>query len=234
MAVRADPYDFPFDGDLRSGTTAVVVIDMQKDFCMSGGFFDAMGYDVAPMMAVVPPIRRVLDAARGAGYPVIHTRQGRRADLSDVPEVARFRSRNGGAEIGAEGPLGRFMIRNEEGFQIIDELQPVAGEPVIDKAGNGAFYATDLELVLRAQGVTNLVFTGITTDVCVHTTIREAVDRAFDCLLLEDCCAATVDTNHVAALSMIKQEGGCFGCVGTAEAFVAAIAGGSKNIRAAG
>jgi nicotinamidase-related amidase len=234
MHVHADPYDFPYDGNLRPDNTAVMVIDMQKDFCMAGGFFDAMGYDVAPMRAVVEPIQSVLAAARSGGFTVIHTRQGRRADLSDVPEVALFRSRNGGAEIGAVGPLGRFMIRGEEGFEIIDELRPLPGEPIVDKAGNGAFYATDLELVLRSREIVNLVFTGITTDVCVHTTIREATDRAYDCLLLEDCCAATVESNHLAALSMIKQEGGCFGCVGTSDAFVATVDTSAAGVRAAG
>ncbi len=231
--VAADPYRFPFDGGLRPENTAIMVIDMQNDFCADGGFFATMGYDVAPMMAVVEPIRRVLEAGRSAGFHIIHTRQGRRADLADVPEVARFRSRIGGAEIGAPGPLGRFMVRGEAGFQIIDELRPMADEPVIDKAGNGAFYATDLELVLRSLGVVNLVFTGITTDVCVHTTIREAIDRAYDCLLLADCCAATVQANHDAALDMVRQEGGVFGCVGDSAAFVAAVGDLAEPVRAA-
>ncbi|MDJ0951677.1 MAG: isochorismatase family cysteine hydrolase [Alphaproteobacteria bacterium] len=221
--VRADPYDFPFNGDLRPENTVVMVIDMQKDFCASGGYFHAMGYDVAPMMAVVEPIRRVLAAARGREFHIMHTRQGRRPDLSDLPEVARWRSRRGGAEIGAPGPMGRFMIRGERGFQIIDELRPEQDEPVIDKAGSGAFYGTDLELLLHHNGIVNMVFTGITTDVCVHSTIREATDRGFDCLLLEDCCAATLRSNHVAALSMIKQEGGYFGSIATSDAFVDAI-----------
>lgn len=221
--VRADPYDFPYNGDLRPENTVVMVIDMQKDFCATGGYFHSMGYDVAPMIDLIGPIRRVLAAARERKFHVMHTRQGRRPDLSDLPEVARFRSRNGGAEIGSPGPMGRFMIRGEAGFQIIDELAPAPDEPVIDKAGSGAFYGTDLELLLHRYGIANMVFTGITTDVCVHTTIREATDRGFDCLLLEDCCAATVASNHRAALNMIKQEGGYFGSVATSDAFVDAI-----------
>ena len=221
--VPADPYDFPFNGDLRPENTVVIVIDMQKDFCAAGGYFQSMGYDVSPMMAAVEPSRRVLAAARARNFHVMHTRQGRRPDLSDLPEVARWRSRNGGAEIGTPGPMGRFMIRGEAGFEIIDELAPEPGEPVIDKAGSGAFYGTDLELLLHRYGITNMVFTGITTDVCVHSTIREATDRGFDCLLLEDCCAATVASNHAAALSMIKQEGGYFGSVASSDAFVDAI-----------
>lgn len=221
--VSADPYDFPYDGDLRAENTAVMVIDMQKDFCLGGGYFDAMGYDVAPMQAVVGPIREVLAAARTRSFHVIHTRQGKRRDLADVPEVARWRSRVGGAEIGTAGPLGRFLIRGEEGHEIVPELAPEAGEPVVDKAGTGAFYGTDLELLLRGRGIVNLVFTGITTDVCVHTTMREASDRGFDGLLLEDCCAATVAENHLAAISMIKQEGGLFGAVAASRDFVAAL-----------
>ena len=221
--VPAEPYDFPFDGDLRRGNTALMVIDMQNDFCLAGGYFDAMGYDVAPMQAVVEPIRAVLAAARTKGFHLVHTRQGKRADLSDTPAVTRWRSKLGGAEIGVAGPLGRFLIRGEEGHQILAELAPEPGEPVIDKAGSGAFYGTDLELVLRGRGIVNLVFTGITTDVCVHTTMREASDRGFDGLLLADCCAATVSANHAAAISMIQQEGVCFGTVATAQAFIDAI-----------
>ena len=221
--VPADPYPFPFDGELRPGNTAVLVIDMQKDFCLAGGYFDAMDYDVTPMQAAIGPIQAVLAAARGAGFHVIHTRQGRRADLSDAPPLTLFRSRLGGAEVGVPGPLGRFLIRGEEGHEIISDLAPEPGEPVIDKAGTGAFHGTDLELVLRSQGIANLVYTGITTDVCVHTTLREASDRGFDGLLLGDCCAATVPANHDAALSMIVQEGGCFGTVAPSKAFIEAI-----------
>jgi nicotinamidase-related amidase len=222
--VPAEPYDFPFDGDLRPGNTAVLVIDMQRDFCLAGGYFDSMGYDVAPMQAAIAPIQAVLAAARGTGFHVIHTRQGKRPDLSDAPAVTRFRSKLGGAEVGVPGPLGRFLIRGEEGHEILAELAPEPGEPVVDKAGTGAFYGTDLELLLRGRGIVNLVFTGITTDVCVHSTMREASDRCFDGLLLSDCCAATVPSNHDAALSMIVQEGGCFGTVAHSRAFIDAIA----------
>ncbi|MCP4328192.1 MAG: cysteine hydrolase [Alphaproteobacteria bacterium] len=211
-----------------------MVIDMQKDFCDEGGYFHAMGYDVSAMRALIEPIGKVLAAARTQGFPVMHTRQGKRPDLSDVPEVARWRSRNGGAEIGSPSPLGRFMIRGEAGFEIVDELSPVPGEPVIDKAGASAFFATDLDLLLRSQGIRNIVFTGITTDVCVHSTMRAAADRGYDGLLLEDCCAATVASNHTAALSMIKQEGGYFGSVSNAADFIGAISLGDEATRLAG
>ena len=223
-SVPADPYDFPYDGDLKPANTVVMVIDMQRDFCSEGGYFHAMGYDISPMSTAIAPIRAVLSAARAKGFHVMHTRQGKRRDLSDLPAVARYRSRLGGAEIGTLGPLGRFMIRGEPGFEIVPELAPEPGEPIVDKAGSGAFHGTDLDLLLFGRGVRNIVFTGITTDVCVHSTIREATDRGYDCLLLEDCAAATVRANHLAAISMIKQEGGYFGTVSTSRAFIDAIA----------
>ncbi|WP_426954078.1 cysteine hydrolase family protein [Muricoccus radiodurans] len=219
LALQAEPSAFTF----APGRTALVIIDMQRDFLEPGGFGAALGNDVAHLASAIGPCRAVLDAARATGMLVIHTREGHRPDLSDAPpaKVQRGAPR---LRIGDPGPMGRILIRGEPGHDIIPALAPIAGEPVIDKPGKGAFYGTELEAILRHRGIEALILTGVTTEVCVHTTLREANDRGFRCLVLSDACASYFPEFHAAALAMVSAQGGIFGWVADSAALTAALA----------
>jgi biuret amidohydrolase len=218
VTVAATPY--PFEMDLA--TTALVIIDMQRDFLLPGGFGAMLGNDVTMLSRIVEPLSAVLDGARALGMMVIHTREGHRPDMADCPPAKLARGHLD-TPIGAEGPFGRVLIRGEEGHGIIEELAPIDGEIVLDKPGKGAFYATDLELLLHNARITSLVVTGVTTEVCVHTTVREANDRGFECLVLSDCVGSYFAEFQEVGLKMIAAQGGIFGWVAPSQDLVAAV-----------
>ncbi|KAK4966990.1 hypothetical protein LTR66_012009 [Elasticomyces elasticus] len=225
ITIDAEPYRWPHDASFSPATSAFVIIDMQRDFCSPGGYLHYQGYDISRTRAIIPGLQRLLSSFRHAGFAIYHTREGHRADVSSLPARELFRSRNNpsGLGIGDSGPLGRLLIRGEEGHDTIPELYPLPGEPVIDKPGKGAFTYTDFELLLRLRGIGNLIIAGVTTDVCVSTTVREANDRGFECMVVSDGCAASEESLHRAAVEMCRTEGGIFGCTGTVEDVCKAI-----------
>jgi nicotinamidase-related amidase len=212
IQIDANPRSFPHAG-LAAARTALLMIDMQRDFLDPRGYLAGMGYDLDGVRAAVGPARRLLDAARNAGLTIIHTRQGYRPDLAELPPHKRARVADGTSSIGKPGPLGRFLIRGEPGFDIIPELAPFPGEFIVDKTANSAFWGTDLAAILAAHRTDSLIFAGVTTDVCVHCTLREANDRGFECLLASDACGSGDAEAHCAALHMVTVEDGVFGAV---------------------
>ena len=217
--ISAQPYDY----DFPAGQVALVVIDMQRDFIEEGGFGSVLGNDVRPLARIVPTVRRLLDGFRAAGLPVIHTREGHVADLSDCPPSKRARGR-GALTIGDAGPMGRILVDGEPGNDLVPELAALPGETVILKPGKGAFYATPLDALLRQRGVNHLVFAGVTTEVCVQTTMREANDRGYECLLAEDATESYFPEFKAATLAMIRAQGGIVGWTASTEAVVRALA----------
>jgi nicotinamidase-related amidase len=217
--IEAEPT--PLSVDLSK--TALVIIDMQRDFLEAGGFGAALGNDVSRLQRAVAPCREVLVAARRLGMLVIHTREGHRPDLSDAPPLKVERG-DPATRIGAYGPMGRILVRGEPGHDIIPELYPLSGEPVIDKPGKGAFYQTDLEIMLHSRAICSLLVCGVTTEVCVNTTVREGNDRGFRCIVLSDCCASYFPEFHEAGLAMIKAQGGILGWVSSSTALLNSLA----------
>ncbi|SEN49646.1 Nicotinamidase-related amidase [Amphibacillus marinus] len=215
FSINAKPYEFTFSLE----KTALVIIDMQRDFLYPGGFGEQLGNDVSTTNGIIPAVKKVLETAREQGIFVIHTREGHRTDLSDVPPSKQRR----GGNIGEQGPMGRILVRGEYGHDIVDELQPVRGEVVLDKPGKGAFYQTDLDIILKNKQIETLLVAGVTTHVCVQTTIREANDRGYECLMLEDCCAAFDPKDHEDSIRMINQQGGIFGWTGRSEDLLAGL-----------
>ena len=218
IEVPAEPSSFR----LIAGQTALIVIDMQRDFLLPGGFGESLGNDVAQLLKVVPPLADLIAAARTAGVMVIHTREGHEPDLSDCPP-AKLNRGAPSKRIGDDGKYGRILIRGEYGHDIVDELAPIDGEVVIDKPGKGAFYATELQDILTEAGITQLLVTGVTTEVCVHTTTREANDRGYECLVVSDCVGSYFPEFQRVGLDMIKAQGGIFGWVAETAAVIPAL-----------
>lgn len=229
--IRLSPME-PYDASINLNETALILIDFQKDFLQPGGFGEMLGNDVSKLQRAVPPCRRVLEAARKANLPLIlHTREGHRRDLTDLmaykfqrPDERPHDSLRSSCVIGTDpGHGSKILVRGEEGHDIIPELYPIEGEPIIDKPGKGSFYATDLQCILISQGIKNLIVCGVTTEVCVHTTIREANDRGYFCIMLEDCCASFFDEFHASSVQMTKAQGGIFGSVATSSTLIKAF-----------
>jgi nicotinamidase-related amidase len=222
-AVQAHPYPWPFDANWSPGDTALVIIDMQTDFLKPGGYCDQMGLDIGLTSSAIEPTSRVLARMRELGFTIIHTREGHRRDLTDLNDNKRWRSARIGSEIGCDGPCGRVLTRGEPGWDIVPELYPQSGEPIVDKPGKGSFHATDFEQILTQRRIRNLVFTGVTSDCCVHTTMTNANDKGYECLLLDDCSAALDARNHAMITAITAKRGGQFGAVARASALLKAL-----------
>ena len=222
--VDADPYPWPFDERWSPADTALVIIDMQTDFLKPGGYCDQMGLDVGLTASSIEPTLRILERMRTLGFTIIHTREGHRPDLADLNDNKRWRSARSGSEIGTAGPCGLVLTRDEPGWDIVPELYPQTGEPVVDKPGKGAFFATGLESILHGRGIRNLIFAGVTSDCCVHTTMTNANDKGYECLVLSDGSAALEARNHAMILTITTKRGGQFGAVASAETVLRALA----------
>src|SRR5208283_3864885 len=218
VSVDAEPYVYEFE----PAHCALLIIDMQRDFLEPGGFGEMLGNDVSQLRRTIEPNRRLLKAWRAAGLPVLHTREGHRPDLFDLPPAKKARGRSATC-IGDPGPMGRILVRGEPGHDIIAELYPLAGEPIVDKPGKGAFHATDLDAMLKNRGITQLIVCGVTTEVCVNTTVREANDRGYECIVVADCVGSYFPEFQEMGLRMIKAQGGIFGWVATSDAVIAAL-----------
>ena len=215
VSVKAEPYDFEFD----PARAALVMIDFQRDFVYPGGFGESLGNDTSYLLKALPPAERVLKACRAAGMFVVHTREGHRADLSDLP-ITKYERGKPSLHIGDPGPMGRLLVRGEHGHDIVEEVYPIDGEPVIDKPGKGAFHATDMDAILKNRGIRWLIVCGVTTEVCVQTSVREANDRGFDALVIADATGSYFPEFQRVALEMIKAQGGIFGWVGDSTSFL--------------
>jgi biuret amidohydrolase len=216
--IEAEPYPLSFEAT----STALILIDMQRDFLEPGGFGELLGNDVSLLRRTIEPCKAVLEAARNRDLAIVHTREGHRPDLADAPpsKLARGKLDTG---IGDDGPMGRILVRGEIGHGIIPELVPIGDEPVIDKPGKGAFYETDLHLILQNRGIKTLIVCGVTTEVCVHTTVREANDRGYECVVLEDCVGSYFPEFQRIGIEMIKAQGGIFGWVADSKAAISAL-----------
>lgn len=223
MTIKADPYDFPITGAFNPTETALLIIDMQRDFCDEHGYMSARGEDIRPAQEIIPRIQAVRDAAEKHGLTLVYTREGHRPNLSDLPENKRLITAMAGAAFGSDGPLGRLMVRGEPGWDFTDEMQPRDKDIVIDKSGTGAFHGTELATILSMRGIKNIILTGVTTGVCVNTTAREASDHGYNVLVLDDCCAESDPDNHRMAIQLLKIEGGFLATIGSSKDFLAAL-----------
>jgi nicotinamidase-related amidase len=216
-------YPWPFDGQLYKENTALLIIDMQVDFCGENGWYDQLGIDRQPFLAIVPPLKSLLKLMRYAGFPIFFTRESHRPDLTDLNPTKAWRSQQRGIGIGELGLQGKILVRGEPGCEMIPDLAPKPGEAIIDKPGASAFYATDLEQLLRRRNIRNLILTGITTDGAVQSTLRDANDRGYECLLLSDCCASDVPAHHAAQIHVLSLSDGLYGSITESRMLMTAI-----------